>query len=110
MPRGTDFVIELLLFVVAAPPRNDLDLLAEMMPRKCDMMHSVAHLCVYTPLAKRGAGMTLHGHRHVMAQFLLRCGSRAARPCYLLGPIPPQAWPNLRLSLKKCTKRILSST
>ena len=50
MPRGTDFVIELLLFVVAAPPRNDLDHLAEMMPRKCDMMHSVAPFVCTRPL------------------------------------------------------------
>ena len=68
------------------------------------MVHSVAHLCVYTPLAERGAGMTLHGHRPVMAQLLLRRGSRAARPCYLLGPTPPQAWPNFKAILEKSAK------
>ena len=89
---------------MAAPPRNGLDLIAEMMPRKCDMMRSVAHLCVYTPLAKRGAGMTLHGHRPVMAQLLLRRGSRAARPCYLFGHTPPQAWPNFEAIIEKVPK------
>ena len=48
-----------------------------------------------TLLAKRGAGcMASIGHHPVMAQLLLRRGSREARPWYLLGSTLPQAWPN----------------